>query len=170
MTRKDDKAKARKAPEVEKLRTERDDLLARLQRVSADYVNYQKRAQRDLAEAREFANEELVRSLLGVLDDMERALDAAGENHAKDDPLLGGMKMVHDKALQALGRFGLSAIEAAGKTFDPEKHAAVMQQPSGKHPPQTVIEELQKGYQFKGRTLRPSSVVVSTEAEAETET
>jgi len=144
-----------------KLQAERDDLLARLQRVSADYLNYQKRAQRDVAEAREFANEQLIRALLPVLDDMERALQAARENHGETDPLFQGMQLVHDKALEVLGRFGLTVVEAAGKAFDPEQHAAVMQQPSDAHPPQTVIRELQKGYRLKGRTIRPSSVVVS---------
>ena len=145
----------------ETLQLERDDLLARLQRLSADYLNYQKRVQRDIAEAREFANEELIKSLLGVLDDMERALDAARANHAEDDPLLEGMQLVHDKAFETLGKFGLSAIEAAGRPFDPEKHSAMMQQASDEHPPQTVLQELQKGYLLKGRTIRPARVVVS---------
>ena len=68
------------------IETERDDLLTRLQRVSADYLNYQKRVQRDIEQAREFANEQLIKSLLAVLDDMERALHAAKANHDEDDP------------------------------------------------------------------------------------
>lgn len=149
------------APPAAGLEAERDDLLARLQRVSADYLNYQKRVQRDISEARQFANEELIKNLLGVLDDMERALAAARANHSEDDPLLCGMQLVHDKALQTLGKFGLVAIEALNRPFDPEKHSAVMQEPSGEQPPQTVLKELQKGYQLKGRTIRPSAVVVS---------
>ena len=147
------------------LQQERDDLLARLQRVSADYLNYQKRVQRDLAQAREFANEELVKALLGVLDDMERALEAAGANHDPEDPLLKGMQLVHDKALETLGKFGLERIDAEGQPFDPDQHSAMMQQPSADHPPQTVLRELQKGYRLKGRTIRPSSVIVSKEPE-----
>ena len=156
--------------ELDLARDERDDLLSRLQRVSADYVNYQKRAQRDVSEAREYANEALIKSLLPVLDDMERALDAARENHGEDDPLFQGMQLVHDKALDVLGTFGVTAIEAVGADFDPEKHAAVMQQPSDEHPPQTVLGELQRGYELKGRTIRPSSVIVSREPDAEGET
>jgi molecular chaperone GrpE len=142
---------------------ERDDLLARLQRVSADYLNYQKRAQRDIAQAREFANDQLIKALLEVLDDMERALEAARANHDTDDPLLTGMQLVHDNALRTLGRFGLKAIEAEGRPFDPDRHRAMVQQPSAEHPPQTVLKELQKGYELKGRTLRPAGVVISTE-------
>jgi len=154
---------------VEALTEERDDLLARLQRVSADYLNYQKRAQRDLDAAREYANESLMRALLAVLDDMERALAAAREGRDENDPLLAGMQMVHDKATETLGRFGLSVIEAEGKPFDPEHHAAMMQQPSEKHPPQTVLTELVKGYQLKGRTIRPAGVIVSSEPGADDE-
>jgi len=157
----DEKAAPEGGDSPKTLQSERDDLLARLQRLSADYLNYQKRVQRDISEAREFANEELIKSLLGVLDDMERALDAARANHAEDDPLLQGMQLVHDKAFETLGKFGLSAIEAAGRPFDPEKHSAMMQQPSDEYPPQTVLQELQKGYMLKGRTIRPASVVVS---------
>jgi molecular chaperone GrpE len=146
---------------VESLRGERDDLLARLQRVSADYLNYQKRVLRDIADAREFANADLIKSLLPVLDDMERAMEAAKANHTADDPLLVGVRLVYDKALAALGRFGLSAIQAAGQPFDPHKHHALHHEPGGDQPPGVVLRELQKGYELKGRVIRPASVVVS---------
>jgi len=151
------------------LRAERDDLLARLQRVSADYLNYQKRVQKDIAHAREFANEDLIKAMLAVLDDMERAMAAARENHSEDDPLLKGMQLVHGKALETLGRFGLTVIEAEGQKFDPELHSAVLHQPSQEHEPMTVLQEVQKGYRLKGRTIRPSSVVVAKEPEEPSE-
>ena len=153
------------------LQAERDDLLERLQRVSADYSNYQKRVRKDISQATTFANEELIKALLGVLDDMERALDAARsarlatsrENHDEDDPLLAGMQLVHDNALATLEKFGLATIEAEGMPFDPDRHAAIMEQPTDEVPPQTVIKQLQRGYLLKGRTIRPASVVVSAE-------
>jgi len=145
------------------LQTERDDLLDRLQRVSADYANFQKRAQREKDEARHFAHAEIIKTFLPVLDDMERALEAARDNHGEDDPLFKGMQIVHDKALDILGTFGLTPIDAVGKSFDPDRHAALMQQPSEDHPPQTVLQELQKGYVLGDRTIRPSGVVVSVE-------
>ncbi len=148
------------------LAVERDDLLARLQRLGADYQNYQKRVKRDIDQAREFANEDLMKSLLVVLDDMERALVAARENHPADDPLLTGMQLVHDKTIETLKRFGVDLIEAVGKPFDPDRHTAMMQQPSDEHPSQTVLGEIQKGYTLKGRTLRPAAVIVSTKPEA----
>jgi len=155
------------ADPLQALQAERDDLLSRLQRVSADYVNYQKRVQREIAQAREFANETLIKELLVVLDDMERALKAGAANHAEDDPLLKGMELAYDKAVRTLGGFGLSAIEAAGKPFDPDRHSAVTVQPSNDHPPRTVLAQLQKGYQLKGRVIRPSAVVVSKAPEKE---
>jgi molecular chaperone GrpE len=155
------------APEdpIAALSRERDDLLARLHRVSADYLNYQKRAERDVAQAREFANEEVLKAILSVLDDMERALGAARSARDEDDPLLTGIQLVHDKVIDTLGRFGLTAIEAEGKPFDPDLHSAMMQQPTEDHPPQTVLTEVVKGYRLKGRTLRPSGVIVATAPE-----
>ena len=134
-----------------------------MQRVSADYLNYQKRVQRDIEQAHEFANEQLIKELLSVLDDMERVLAAARGDHGEDNPLYTGMQLVHDKAMATLGRFGLSTIEAVGKPFDPDLHAAMMQEQSADYSPQTVLRELVKGYRLKGRTIRPSGVVVSIE-------
>ena len=147
--------------ELTALRQERDDLMARLQRVSADYVNYQKRAQKDLAQSREYANEALIKALLVVLDDMERALQAAREHAQGDNPLLTGMQLVYDKALQVLGAFGVEPVEAEGKPFDPQVHQAVSMQATDQRPPQTVLAQLQRGYLLKGRVLRPASVVVA---------
>jgi molecular chaperone GrpE len=148
------------------IEAERDDLLGRLQRVSADFANYKKRIQREVEHGRRFANVELVRDLLSVLDDMERGIQAGRENHPPDDPLLVGMNMVHRKALDVLGRFGVERIEAVGKPFDPEEHSAMMQEPSEEYPPRTVVKELQTGYRMNGRTIRPAAVVVSTEGES----
>lgn len=153
------------ADELKSLQGERDDLLARLQRISADYLNYQKRVQRDIDQTRQFANEDLIKAVLCVIDDMERAIQAASENHDQDDPLLQGTKLVHDKLLETLGRFGLERIAAEGQQFDPDSHSAVMQEASADHPPKTVIRELQRGYKLKGRTIRPSAVVVSQSPE-----
>ena len=147
------------------LQAERDDLMARLQRTAADYTNYQKRVQREMTESRDFANVKLITELLSILDDMSRALENAGDDRPDDDPLLTGMQMVHDKALEVLGRFGLESIEAMGLPFDPEMHSALMQQPTDEHPPMTVLQELQRGYKLKGRTLRPAAVIVSSEIE-----
>lgn len=142
------------------LADERGDLLGRLQRLSADYLNYQKRAGREIADAREFANTEIAKDFLAVLDDMERALDHAAE----DDPLSEGMQLVHDKALEILGRHGLKPIIAQGEPFDPQRHEAMMTEPSGGYDTPTVLKELQRGYEFRGRVLRPTRVIISSQA------
>ena len=143
--------------EATDITAERDDLLGRLQRISADYLNYQKRTGREIADARQFANAELIRDLLAILDDMERALDHAAE----DDPLAEGMKLVHDKALEILGRHGLKPIAAVGEPFDPQKHEAMMTEPDDEYETPTILRELQRGYEFRGRVLRPARVVIS---------
>jgi len=146
-------------------RAERDDYLSRLQRVSADYLNYQKRVQRDVEAAREFANEDLIKALLPALDDLERAIHAASQTRDEMDPFFLGVQLVRDKLLEILGRFGLTAIDSKGEPFDPALHAAMMRQPSDSHPPNTVLSEYVKGYLLKGRTIRPAGVVVSAPPE-----
>lgn len=160
---------AAQADEIEKLRTERDDYLNRLQRVSADYVNYQKRVQRDVEQARAYANEQLIKDLLDVLDNMERALDAGRESHDDADPLVQGMQLVHDSMLNVLTRAGLSRIPTEGQPFDPEKHSALMRQPTDEHPPMTVVKEVIPGWELKGRPIRPAQVVVAMAPEEDSD-
>ena len=149
---------------------ERDDLHGRLQRLAADYQNFQKRTSREIQQAREFANEQLIKSLLSVLDDMTRALDAARDNHGEEDPLFKGMQLVHDKASEILGNFGLTLIEAnPGQAFDPDKHSAMMQQPTADQEHMTILAQVQQGYQLKNRTIRPAGVVVAVKPEEPTE-
>lgn len=143
------------------LQAERDDLLARLQRLSADYVNYQRRAAREMADACEFANAKLLRDLLPVLDDLERTMLAAAADHGEDDPFYMGVQLVHGKMLEVLKRYGVERIEAAGKPFDPAYHAAMMQQESADVAPGTVLKDYVRGFLLKGRTIRPAGVIVA---------
>lgn len=149
------------AGETAALRAERDELLGRLQRVSADYANYQKRVRRDIEEAQHYGAAGLIRAIIGVLDDLERAIEHAKANHPADDPLLVGTQLVYDKAQDVLRRFGVETVDASGE-FDPAVHEALMQQPTVEAPPMTVLSEVQKGYTLKGRTIRPAKVIVAT--------
>jgi molecular chaperone GrpE len=146
---------------LESLRLQRDDLLSRLQRVSADYLNYQKRGQRDMETARDYSNESLIRDLLPVVDDLERTMQAAAADHGEDDPFYMGVQLVHDKMLEVLKQYGVERIEAAGKPFDPAFHAALMQQESRDVAPGTVLKDYVKGFMLKGRTIRPAGVIVA---------
>jgi len=153
----------------DRLAQQRDELAARLQRVSADYLNYQKRVQRDIDEMRRFGITDLVRAMLDVLDDLERAIAHAAANHADDDPLLAGTRLTYEKALDVLKRFGVEPIAAEGLPFDPARHEAIARVPSDEVEPMTVLTETQKGYILSGRTIRPSKVAVAVEIPAESE-
>jgi len=141
-------------------RRESKDLKDRLQRLAADFSNYQKRMQRRLEEEKREAVRDLLRDLLPVLDNFDRALAAADES-GDAEAFREGVRMVHDQLLEALARHGVVPIEAAGRRFDPEHHEAVAHVPSQEHPSGRVIDEVQRGYRHGEWTLRPSRVAVS---------
>jgi molecular chaperone GrpE len=139
---------------------QRDEYLALLQRVRADFENYQKRIQRDLVEERLHAHGAFARELLPVLDNLQRALEAARQQGEKG-PLVQGVDMVRSQLLDIFGRFGITPIDALGQPFDPNLHEAVMQQPRADAAPGTVVEVLEPGYRLRDRVLRPARVVVA---------
>jgi molecular chaperone GrpE len=155
------------AAELESLRMQlraaeqaRDDYLKLARQIQADFVDYQKRNARDLATERRYAQIPLAADLLPVLDNLERALDAA-QKAGDNGPLAQGVAMVQTQLLDILRRHGVSRLEAAGQPFDAEFHKAVMQQPTTEQPPQTVLQVLEPGYMFHERLLRPASVIVA---------
>jgi molecular chaperone GrpE len=143
-----------KLAEVER---ERDEYLNDLKRVAADFENYRKRVARDQEGLVARAHERLVKELLPVLDDLERALEAAAEH--EEAKLEEGVRLVHRELLKALAREGLVEVETEGQ-FDPHVHEALLSQPSEQEDG-SVIEVLQKGYRLGDRVLRPARVVVS---------
>jgi molecular chaperone GrpE len=144
--------------ETEALRKERDELVDTLQRVQAEFENYRKRAARDQANLVARAHEHLVRELLPVLDDLERALEAA-EAH-EEATLEEGVALVARSFADVLRKEGLEEVPTDGK-FDPHVHEALLTQPSSEDEG-SVIEVLQKGYRLGDRVLRPARVVVSS--------
>jgi molecular chaperone GrpE len=145
---------------LEAAERERDEYLALLQRTRADFENYQKRIQRDLAEERRYAYFGLARELLPVLDNLQRTLDAAQQQKDKTS-LVEGVSLLRSQLLDILGHFGIVPIDAAGRVFDPNLHEAVLQKPRADVPPGTVIQVLESGYRLHERILRPAKVVVS---------
>jgi molecular chaperone GrpE len=143
----------------------RDEYLELAQRARADFENYQKRSQRDLATERRFAQTPLAADLLPVVDNLERAIAAAQQGGDKG-ALVQGVAMVHTQLLDVLRRHGITRIEAQGQPFDPNLHQAVMQQPSKEHPPMTVMLVLEQGYMIHDRVLRPARVAVSRAPES----
>ena len=142
---------------LEDAERQRDDYLDSLQRLKADFENYRKRAARDQASFAARASEALVKELLPILDDLERALEAA-EQH-EEAKLEEGVRLVHRSFLQTLQKQGLQQIETNGR-FDPHVHEALLSQPSEAEEG-SVIDVLQKGYRLGDRVLRPARVVVS---------
>ncbi|RQD78682.1 MAG: nucleotide exchange factor GrpE [Candidatus Syntrophonatronum acetioxidans] len=143
--------------ELESLQKEKEELFAQLQRLQADFDNYRKRARVEREQVADNALAEFMKSLLPVLDNFERALDSAGE----DEGFASGVRMIFKQLKETLEKEGLEAVEAEGQFFDPYVHEAVVQVESSEHEENIVVEELQKGYKFKGKLVRPSMVKVA---------
>ncbi|HSB37815.1 MAG TPA: nucleotide exchange factor GrpE [Gaiellaceae bacterium] len=143
--------------QVAALEAERDEHLNDLKRVAAEFENYRKRVARDQESLVARAHERLVKELLPVLDDLERAL-AAAEEH-EEAKLEEGVRLVHRELAAALEREGLAEIDTDGP-FDPHVHEALLSQPSDADEG-TVIEVVQKGYRLGDRVVRPARVVVA---------
>ena len=135
----------------------RDEYLENLQRLAADFDNYRKRVARDQESLVARAHERLAKELLPVLDDLERALEAATQH--EEAKLEEGVRLVHRSLADALAREGLSEIETNGR-FDPHVHEALLSQPSEAEEG-TVLQVLQKGYRLGDRVLRPARVVIA---------
>ena len=153
----DRRTKADLEQRIAELEAERDERLADLQRVAADFDNYRKRAARDQESLIGRAHERLVKELLPVLDDLERALDAATRH--EEAKLEDGVRLVHRELSQVLAKEGLLEIGADGM-FDPHEHEALLSQPAEVEEG-AILEVIQKGYRLGDRVLRPARVVVS---------
>ena len=143
--------------ELESQLTEAED---RVLRTAAEADNFKKRLQREKEEQTRYANESILRDLLPVIDNLERALD---HFHAGSDEgrLAEGLNMTLKGFVDTLSRFGCTQVESKGKAFDPNFHEAVSQEETADHDTNVVLRELQKGYLLKERLLRPAMVVVS---------
>ena len=140
---------------------ERDEYLDHLRRLKAEFDNYRKRVQRDNEELRLRAAETVVESLLPVMDNMGRALEAADRH--EEGQLLAGLTLVAGQLRGTLAGHGLEEIEVEpGTSFDPEYHEAIMAQPSSDHPEGTVTQVLERGYLLHGKLLRPAKVIVAS--------
>ncbi|HOB75219.1 MAG TPA: nucleotide exchange factor GrpE [Phycisphaerae bacterium] len=146
------------APEVRSPEVEWKEIALRAR---AELSNYQKRAEKDRAEAIRYANGGLVKDLLPVLDDLERVIQSAEETpEASAKAVVEGVKLILDMFRKVLRQYNVEAIPAEGELFDPQVHEAMMERPSD-HAERVVLQELSKGYKLHDRVLRPSKVIVS---------
>lgn len=152
-------------PDAEATVRERDQLKEQLQRALADFANYQKRSRVQAEADRAYAVGNLASDLLGVIDNFERALEAA--RSADQGLIVEGLSMVHKQLLDTLAKHGVVPIEAVGQPFDPNRHEAILQQPDAGHPEGTVLTELARGFTLKDRVLRPTKVAVSVKPQTE---
>lgn len=143
--------------ERDQLAAEKAELQDLLLRRQADFENFRRRIERERSDFLQFAAMELVGELLPILDDFERALKAP----SSDGEYQRGVELIYQSFYNALRKMGLEPIEALGKPFDPNVHHAVDKVASGEAEDQTVLEEYQRGYNFRGKLLRPSMVKVA---------
>ncbi len=143
--------------ELQKLKAERDSLLDRLARTQAEFDNARKRAVKEQQEFRDYAVADAVKSLLPALDSLERALQVKSDAAE----LRGGVELIHKQLLAALAKLSVNAIASKGQPFDPRYHEAIEMVETTDAPDHQVIEELQRGYRFKDRLLRPAMVKVA---------
>src|ERR1700746_3131491 len=143
--------------ELQRVKAERDSLLDRLARVQAEFDNARKRASREQQEFRDYALADSIKPLLPVVDSLERALQVQSDGAE----LRGGVELIYKQLLAALAKLSVNPIVAKGEAFDPRYHEAIEMVETSDAPDHHVIEELQRGYKFKDRLLRPAMVKVA---------
>ncbi len=146
--------------EAENLRQELEAAKERALRVQAELENYRKRMRREMDDERRYAQLPLLKELLPVIDNIGRAVQAA-EKSSDGAGLLDGVKLVAQQLEGVLSRHHCTRIAALHQPFDPHLHEAILQQPNGEHPPGTVLQVTQEGYQLHERVVRPAQVIVS---------
>ncbi len=148
--------------ELEELAEQRREQLLRAQ---AELENQRRRFERELASAHKYAMEKFAAELLNVCDSLELGLEAARKTNDAGS-IIEGTELTLKAFHNAFAKFGIEAVEPTGERFDPERHQAMTTQESSEHPPNTVVQTLQKGYLLQGRVLRPAMVIVSRNAAA----
>jgi molecular chaperone GrpE len=148
---------------IESLQKEKDELFEKLQRVSADYANFQKRVPKQIADTICYEKERIIKTLLPALDNFESALGGLQNANSADnaDVFVKGIQIIYNQMLDILKSHGVEQIKAPGENFDPALHEAMMQKTEPDEEDNIVLEEFQKGYKLNGRVIRPSKVIVN---------
>jgi molecular chaperone GrpE len=149
---------------IDSLQKEKDELFGKLQRVSADYANFQKRVPKQITDTICYEKERIIKTLLPALDNFESALGGLQNAHSAEnaDVLIKGVRIIYDQMLDILKSHGVEQIKALGEKFDPALHEAMTQKVEPEREENIVLEEFQKGYKLNGRVIRPTKVIVST--------
>jgi len=155
---KDDAEQLRR--QLEQLEDEKQQIFEQLQRISADYANFQKRSAKQLADNLTYEKESIIRSFLPILDNFEHTLENTEEGE-NADAFTKGVRIIYDQMLGVLKYHNVEQVKAIGETFDPSVHEAMIQRCQEDAEDNIVLEEFQKGYTINGRVIRPSKVVVN---------
>ena len=149
--------------ELQRLQAEAGEAKDMALRARAELENFRKRAQREMQEERRYANIHLMRELLPVLDNVDRAIEAAEKSGVSDEAasLLEGIRIVEKQLTAVLDRYHCKPIDTEGAQFDPNLHEAILQQPSPDHPENAILTVTEIGYLLHDRVVRPSKVVVT---------
>lgn len=146
--------------EIDRLEKEKDEVFGKLQRISADYANFQKRVPKQITDTIAYEKEKIIKTLLPALDNFEHTLQNA-QSAENVDVLVKGIQIIYDQMFDILKSHGIEQIKALGENFDPALHQAMMQKAEPQQENNIVLEEFQKGYKLNGRVIRPSKVVVN---------
>jgi molecular chaperone GrpE len=163
----DPPAEAGQEAALDQLAREKADLQDRVLRGQAEFQNYRKRIERERVELLEYASTEAVRTLLPILDDFERALKAEPADVEPAREYAKGMSMIYQRLYDSLKKLGLEPIVSLGQAFDPHIHHAIEMVETDQAEDHTVLDEFQRGYNFKGRLLRPAMVKVAVKPQAQ---
>ncbi len=146
--------------QVEDLIKEKNEIFEKLQRVAADYENFQKRFPKQIDDTIAYKKEKIIKTLLPTLDNFEHTLQNA---HSAENlnALIEGIRIIYEQLLDALKAHGVEQINALGQKFDPAMHEAMMQKTEAGQEDEAVLEEFQKGYKLNGRVIRPSRVIIN---------
>ena len=146
--------------QLQELQAQKDETLGKLQRVSADYANFQKRVIKQTADTVTYEKERIIKTLLPALDNFEHTL-ANAQLSDNADAFVKGVRIIYDQMLDILKSHGVEQIKALGERFDPAQHEAMMQRAEPETADGVVLEEFQKGFKLNGRSIRPSKVIVN---------
>lgn len=150
---------------IEELQKQNEVLKDQLLRKAADFENYKKRIENDIINITKFANEELIEKLLPILDDLERFLEHSKQENATNNPFFKGVELIYNKFYRILELQGLQKIDCVGQQFDVNLHDALLVMPSEDQniSPNTIIQEVEKGYKLHDKIIRHAKVIVAGE-------
>ena len=146
--------------QIQDLQSQKDEVFEKLQRLSADYANFQKRVPKQIADTIAYEKERIIKSLLPALDNFEHTLQNASSAE-NVDAVVKGVQIIYDQMLDILKSHGVEVIKALGEKFNPATHEAIMQKTDPAGQDSVVLEEFQKGYKLNGRVIRPTKVIVN---------